>query len=172
MNLSKLFAVGALAFAASAASASVPVLFEDGDNFGTNPVNAQFLANGQGESDFFFTLADTQVGFFSTFDLRIEDMGSLFKNPVTIKSVSVVGGTYSQSLFPATGVKSVTFSGLTAGNYTLTFDNTVRGFGGLVGKASTVVTAVTPVPEAETYALALAGLGVVGLVAARRRKAQ
>lgn len=29
---------------------------------------------------------------------------------------------------------------------------------------------VTPVPEAETYALALAGLSVVGLAVARRRK--
>jgi len=170
MKLSKIFAAGVFAFAAGAASASVPVLFENGDNFGINPVNAQFLANGQGVSNFDFTLVDNApAGFFSVFDLLIEDMGSIFKNPVTVQAVSVTGGSFSQSITPVAGAKSVTFSGLSAGAYTLSFNNTVSGFGGLVGKA-TAVANVSPVPEAETYALALAGLGVVGLVAARRRK--
>ena len=60
------------------------------------------------------------------------------------------------------------FSGpLAAGTYNFTVTGTSLSNGQYTGSIT-----VTPVPEAETYALALAGLGVVGLVAARRRKAQ
>lgn len=56
---------------------------------------------------------------------------------------------------------------LAAGTYNFTVKGTSFNKGQYTGSIT-----VTPVPEAETYALALAGLGVVGLVAARRRKAQ
>jgi PEP-CTERM motif len=59
-----------------------------------------------------------------------------------------------------------TFGGLSAGAYTLSFAYSSTGFGGFSGTINT-----TPVPEPETYGLALAGLGVVGFLAARRRKA-
>jgi hypothetical protein len=57
------------------------------------------------------------------------------------------------------------FSGLTAGTYALTFLGVgTGGYGGYY----TVTT--TPVPEPETYAMLLAGLGALGLMASRRRK--
>lgn len=55
------------------------------------------------------------------------------------------------------------FTGLTAGTYSLTFQGSgVGGYGGYY--------AVTAVPEPETYAMFLAGLGALGLIASRRRQ--
>jgi PEP-CTERM motif len=54
------------------------------------------------------------------------------------------------------------FSGLSAGPYSLTFlGNGTGGYGGSY--------TVTAVPEPEAYLLMLAGLGFVGFVASRRR---
>jgi len=57
-------------------------------------------------------------------------------------------------------------SGLAAGNYALTLTYSKTG-PALASYSGTLE--VTPIPEPETYALMLAGLGVVGFVAARRR---
>ncbi len=54
------------------------------------------------------------------------------------------------------------FSGLTAGTYALTFlGSGTGGYGGYY--------TVSAVPEPETYAMFLAGLGALGLMASRRR---
>jgi len=50
------------------------------------------------------------------------------------------------------------------GTYTLTNE---AGFGSKVG-----ITSVTPVPEPETYAMMLAGLGLIGAIARRRKQKQ
>ncbi len=55
------------------------------------------------------------------------------------------------------------FTGLTAGTYALTFQGS--GAGGYGGYYT-----VTAVPEPETYAMFLAGLGALGLIASRRRQ--
>jgi len=108
-----------------------------------------------------------------TFDLTtLSDLFGTLKqvtNDVTVTQISLSGGTLmSPSLIslPASDVGSFSFSNLGAGNYTLAFTATTTS---MVAMYSGAVS-VTPVPEAETYALALAGLGVVGLVAARRKR--
>lgn len=110
----------------------------------------------------------------------------------TLATDSIGGGGVSASLVKIGGktagydITSVVFNGLpvavdasgpTFENYTLfdgllaagTYSFTITG----VSKAGGLYTgaiAVTPVPEAGSIALTLAGLGVVGLVAARRRR--
>jgi hypothetical protein len=56
---------------------------------------------------------------------------------------------------------------LAAGNYTLTIAGTVIGTGGVKGSYTGLVE-VLPVPEPESYALFLAGLGLMGFIARRR----
>jgi hypothetical protein len=59
------------------------------------------------------------------------------------------------------------FDNLTAGSYSLTFVGLTSGsIGGSYGGAIFATT----IPEPETYALMLAGLGLVGFMAARRRR--
>ena len=67
----------------------------------------------------------------------------------------------------ATGVSSHEFDPVNAGNYFYRITGVASGTsGGLYNVTSTVT---TPVPEPQTYALLLAGLGVIGFVARRRR---
>ena len=59
---------------------------------------------------------------------------------------------------------SYTWNNLSAGNYTLAFGT---GLGSL--KVDDVQISVTAVPEPETYAMMLAGLGLMGTIARRRK---
>lgn len=59
------------------------------------------------------------------------------------------------------------FAGSGAGTYTLTFSN-LAGNNGM--RLDDVTVVATPVPEAQTIAMMLAGLGVLGFVGARRRR--
>jgi hypothetical protein len=75
----------------------------------------------------------------------------------TIFSMSASGGSVSQ--FTDAALSSL--SGVTSLNGNLYVE-------GMVG-SNTVVWSITPVPEPETYAMMLAGLGVLGFVARRRK---
>lgn len=89
--------------------------------------------------------------------------------------------TWLSSLCPACGPanhwQGVTFSGLAAGDYQFTYvarpnptaewtpyNDSLNGIFTISG------TVLNPVPEPETYALMLAGLGVVGYMARRRKQ--
>jgi hypothetical protein len=66
------------------------------------------------------------------------------------------------SAFDSNPDDGFSFSGLSAGSYSLTFLGTgTGGYGGFY--------TVSAVPEPETYAMFLAGLGALGLMASRRR---
>jgi hypothetical protein len=60
-----------------------------------------------------------------------------------------------------------TFTGISDGFYVLRVQSGLAA----VGLLSTITATAAPVPEAETYAMMLAGLGLVGTMVARRRHA-
>ncbi|MEK8085867.1 FxDxF family PEP-CTERM protein [Aquabacterium sp. A3] len=147
-------AAAALALGSAHALPSLPT------DLGTDPVGATVggfaVFNGLSTEYTFSLLSGTGI------------VGELFGGgDITMTSIMLTGGASNISVFaplPDSGMFS--FGNLGAGDYTLTFtaaSSSPFSFGGFTGS-------VTAVPEAETYALALAGLGVVGLVAARRKK--
>lgn len=80
-----------------------------------------------------------------------------FKDGVEIYSVSTTAtGTYQHLVFDFVDIDKVTFSGENSGN--LLFDDVV-------------VNEVPAVPEPETYGMLLAGLGILGIAARRKRTA-
>lgn len=68
------------------------------------------------------------------------------------------------SFMPNAGFNTLT---LGAGNYTYVVSGTANNF--YTYSLSSAITATAPVPEPETYAMMLAGLGALGFLASRRR---
>ena len=116
--------------------------------------------------------------FQDVFSFTLADPGSLSGNVVAVNfgPYNILGLTVTlqDASFAVIGADSTpstgfSFSGLSAGSYALN----VLGFatgetGGFY--AGGFVAETAPIPEPETYALMLAGLGVVGFMAARRKQ--
>lgn len=70
---------------------------------------------------------------------------------------------------PSVGITTVVLNpiSLAAGSYTLQIKGTVAGLSG--GSYAGVLNIANPVPEAESYAMLLAGLGVISFVSRRRK---
>jgi hypothetical protein len=97
------------------------------------------------------------LGFAPTLEFPF---GSLTLGPVTFSGGSV-GTTYT-----FTG-NTFSFANVAAGTYSLSASGSVSGGGyGLIAAQ----VAVTPVPEPESYAMMLAGLGFMGAIARRRAR--
>ncbi len=140
---------------------SVPV----GNSTGTG---GTLTASASFADIFNFTItASTFNSFFATFDFPGYLLG------VTSFSTGLYNSTNSTLLAP--GVPSTTapfafsqiaVSPLVAGTYNLHVNGTVEAGGGSYFGGITV----TPIPEPETYAMMLAGLGFIGFVASRRKR--
>lgn len=135
---------------------------------------------GDGDS---FTSADTvSSGAFVTYSFTLaglSNLDGLFSSFVNSKGVYAALSGYPTLTFGSTTLfdnysssGEFHFSDLAAGDYVLSFGT--NNIGGWSKNATFVtygeVTAVSAVPEPETYAMILAGLGIVGFMS-RRRKA-
>ncbi|WP_229260324.1 PEP-CTERM sorting domain-containing protein [Duganella alba] len=108
------------------------------------------------------------VTFNSTVILRSDGTGVAGANAVTTHIVgNEIFSTVSASLLPS--------KGLAFKDYTWTvwsIDSNVSGLGRLADFAPNANITVSAVPEADTYAMLAAGLGMLGMVARRRTRKQ
>ncbi len=171
MSISTRFAVVLLAIAAQASpvqakTANLGMLTEAGTTFGNS-----FFVNG-GFADYYTfsiggpgsvegTTADTSYVLF-------------FAKDVTLSSLVLSSGATSSVLAQDTTPNSFSFSGLTAGSYTLAVNGSVSGgFLPTVGSYSGSIKAVSSsvasaAPEPADLALTLVGLAGVGMLVRRR----
>lgn len=151
------FAASVVALASAVAHAAPPPV---STNLGTDP-SAAIVAGSvlySGTKSFTFSLSQDSDVFGNL--AYLPDFQSL-----DFSSIQLVSGSNSWlAANPSSG--SFSFNGLQAGSYTLNISAVSPGFGVYAGSLS----AVAAVPESESLALALAGLGVVGFIAAKRRK--
>ena len=115
--------------------------------------------------------------FQDVYGFTLADPGSLSGNAVAINfgGYNILGLTVTlqDSSFAVIGSDSspdtgFTFSGLASGIYALNVLGFANGSSGGF-YAGGFIAQTAPVPEPETYALLLAGLGVVGFMASRRK---
>ena len=93
---------------------------------------------------------------------------SLFQSGLTVSSGELWNGAGTTQFFP-TGSPFFTSSPiLSPGAYDLRISGTLTATSGLHGVAINF-SPTTPIPEPETYAMMLAGLGLMGFVARRRK---
>jgi PEP-CTERM motif len=137
---SKLFAAAVLAVASASAFAQ------------TTPVVGFAPSSG-----FFQSVYNITLTGLSDISGDVDLLGA-----TTGVSVSLFGTTPVP--FDGDAADGFSFANLSAGSYQLSFTGFGSGPGAFGGFYE-----VSPVPEPETYALMLAGLGIVGFVAARRR---
>ena len=159
MKLRQFAVAAAIVMSGTAAHAFAPIF---NPNLGTDPdtVIGGVALSGPGlTTDFTFSLSTLSNVFGDIFSLT---------GPVTINSISLSGGSLLSPATTSLTGSSYLFENIAAGSYTMS----VSASSPFSGSIYVGTVKVSPVPEAETYALALAGLGVVGLVAARRRKVQ
>jgi hypothetical protein len=142
---------------------------------GSTQLFGNAFASAQSFSDCYsFSIGTGADAFGGT--LTIDPLSFL---DISIKSVVLSGAGLVTSLVDTTP-GSFSFSNLASGVYSLTVSGLVtkgKGFDDIlplpVGYAGslTATASVSPVPEPETYAMLLMGLGTVGWIARRRKKA-
>jgi hypothetical protein len=173
MFVRKLIAASAFALASVSAQAAVFGPFTDLGVVGTEAVSfggfSRFEEATPFEISYDFTLLAATglsgvIGQAGTDFELIEPTTTEFTlSPITLESILVDGVAATTFVAQGNGF-AFTFANLGSGAHTLT----VRGLG-VPEYGAFVGSVVTAVPEPTAYGLLLAGLGVVGAVAARRR---
>ncbi|MBZ8140332.1 hypothetical protein CLD22_10525 [Rubrivivax gelatinosus] len=154
MKLKPLAAAALLATSLSSFAAT------DLGTLGTDPVFFNGTGSGFVFDTFTFTLSELSNLRIDVTDLKFPSSWSFSNLGIALLDESFA------TLGSATAANGLSFSGLAAGTYALA----LTGFtNGTYGGAYAGVLAAAPVPEPETYALMLAGLGIVGFIASRRR---
>jgi len=124
---------------------------------------------GAFEDSYLFKLADAESLFSTAVSNNLTNVLGLTDGKVALfREAGVVDVAEGSFAFTdVTGSISYSFGALAGGDYYYLVTGTGTGTsGGFYTLSSTV----TPVPEPETYALLLAGLGAVGFVARRRKQ--
>ena len=165
MKLSQVAAASALvlASAGSLAAALGSIDLSSGSGFfGNTPIAGAFVDT----LTFTVTTASTFNGSITSVVNGTQDVDfmSIVLTPGVLSFAAVLGDPVEVWATPAAGF------GLTPGVYTLTLTGTnSASVGSYAGNLAVTPGLPALVPEPETYAMLLAGLGIVGLLARRRR---
>ncbi|SDP79048.1 PEP-CTERM protein-sorting domain-containing protein [Rhodoferax sp. OV413] len=171
-------AVMATSVPALAATTNVGVLTALGSTGYDTPVT--YSAGSFSDSFTFSTTGGTNI--FSVLAVKNSLTTASLLDPFTAVLTSLGGLTtyltYSTAINSATNSfsQSLYYTGnIAADTYTLTLSggaNNASSFSLLMSASSLSPDITTPVPEPETYAMMLAGLGLIGAVVRRRNKAK
>jgi hypothetical protein len=117
------------------------------------------------------------LGGADSFGGVLHSWDPLNKLGIDVTSIALWGGTLGSTLTDTTPL-TFDFGGLGKGHYTLAVSGIVDSDWGLwkydvgYGGAIATVSAVSPVPEPETYALMLLGLAAIGAFTRRRQQSR
>lgn len=158
MKYQQLILGACAAFCVHAAQATVT--YDFGTLTGTETTAKIKHTPGSFNDTLAFTLGLGQTGVTGDFEL-------FDNNPYTMSLVNVTLGTStSVTLDPS---HSFALTGLAAGSYQLRVAGNVTSTTPGDGKATYYTLSIMAVPEPETYAMFLAGLGLVGFIGRRKR---
>ena len=124
--------------------------------------------------DFVFTISSGMNLSLSTYALPLTTTGlaeSLYLTPSPSNVYTAVGTNPLASASLVNPTTATSWNNLSAGTYTLQFTGVVSKatlLGPTLGAYASIVN-LTPVPETETYAMLLAGLGLIGAAVKRRK---
>jgi hypothetical protein len=155
-------------------------------NFNPNLVNSSTTVTNTFYDDFVFTIAaGSTLNNSFTASLQLPSFlgitgftESLYSGLVSTYSATVTDPLAAFSPIATTNTNTLSATNLGAGTYTLQFSGTILKAGSLLGitvpATGTYASLVniSPVPEAETYAMMLAGLSLLGFMVQRRKNRQ
>ena len=141
------------------AGAATPLTFVPSGPDQTASWYSAVPAAGVFSDDYTFTVG-------SASQITLQDVGTWFGGFSSLNAQ--VFNSTPTLMVTAPWLTNSTPTSLVAGNYTLNVSGTALFAGGYSGSV-TLSTATVPIPEPETYAMMLAGLGLMGFVARRRR---
>lgn len=162
-------ALSAMASAVHAKTENLGVLTSTGTTFGNT-----FYTNGTFTDYYTFSIGTAGDVSGTTADTSYVVM---FQKDVSVDSLVLSSGSLANVLAKDTTANSFSFSGLTAGSYTLTVNGTVSGLtvlgasGNYSGNIKAVASSVaSAAPEPADLALTLVGLAGVGMLVRRRAR--
>ncbi len=152
-----------------------------------NLINSSTTATKTFYDDFVFTISSGSTlnnSFLGSLQLSLQlplissisgFSESLYSGSVTSYSTTSANPFAATSLLATTTTNTLSATNLSAGTYTLQFSGTIGKATSLLGIVSPTtggyvsIVSISPVPEADTYAMLLVGLSLLGFVAQRRR---
>ena len=112
-------------------------------------------------SSLYSTVLST-MSLFTDPDGSVSVFGNLFNGDEVMKASSITGGSTINLIYPASA----------GGKYLLVITGITTGSSGGIYTGAISASAVAAVPEPESYAMLLAGLGVMGAIAIRRNRSK
>ncbi len=152
-------------------------------NLNTNLVNSSTTATKTFYDDFVFTIAPGSTlnnSFLASLQLP-SFLGitgfteSLYTGSVVSFSTTTTNPLAALSAIATTTTNTLSATNLAAGTYTLQFSGTIAKAGSALLPATGTyasVVSISPVPEADTYAMMLGGLSLLGFMMQRRKNQQ